>query len=406
MLGTTEGFVLVPVELSGVTGARRLHRWLRQHGHPLQCELVEPGIIGKLVERTGGVIVAGPSPGAETEAGILRLLNQRRDAVSRPPFPVLWCGSCDWLAFTWQHAPDFWSVRAHARTLDPEPPGPEWARPVWAGPAVEDEPDRLSALRDAAREQGDRLNAARLGYALAASEAARGRMPGAVEAINGAIGDVPAGSDPELLFDLRLLGARLALAAGERRAVRRWLAAAAALAGGSVGKQAQVGLIAAQSELAGGRAVRAVAIYSGLLQGLGDRPLLGARARVGLGRSLMAARELKGAEPVLRDAVALFQAQGEILGEATALYELGEICRRTGRLAEARDLLNGALDAFVDNGLTEPAERTHELLALVEMADGRPDDAVTALIAAGAESEDAPAARRRLLERAVKARGR
>jgi tetratricopeptide (TPR) repeat protein len=405
-LGTTEGFVLVPVELSGIPGARRLHRWLRQHGHPLQCELVETDIVGKLVGRTTGLIVAGPSPGTENEAGILRLLNQRRDAVSRPPFPVLWCGPCDWLAFTWQHAPDFWSVRAHARTLDPEPPGPEWARPVWAGPAVEDEPDRLSALRDAARDQGDRLNAARLGYALAASEAARGQLAGAAEAITAAIADVPAGSDPELLFDLRLLGARLALAAGERRAVRGWLAAAAALAGGSVGKQAQVGLIAAQSELAGGRAVRAIAIYSGLLQGLGDRPLLGARARVGLGRSLMAARELKGAEPVLRDAVALFQAQGEILGEATALYELGEICRRTGRLAEARDLLNGALDAFVDNGLTEPAERTHELLALVELADGRPDDAVTALVAAGAQAGDAPAARRRLLERAVKARGR
>ncbi len=406
VLGTTEGFVLVPVELSGVVGARRLHRWLRHHGHPLPCELVDDALVGVLAERTTGVIVAGPSPGTEREAGTLRLLNQRRDAVARPPFPILWCGSGDWLAFTWQHAPDFWSVRAHARTLAPEPPGPDWARPVWAGPVVDDEPESLLALRRAARTQRDRLNAGRIGYALAASLAARGQLQAAREAVLAALSDIARKPDPSLLFDLRLLGARLALAAGERRAVRRWLSAAAELAQGSVGKQAQVGLIAAQSELAGGRTARAIAIYSGLLHGLGDRPLLGARARVGLGRSLVAARELKGAEPVLRDAVSLFQAQGEILGEATALLELGEICRRTGRLSEARDLLQGALDAFVDNGLTEPAQRIHELLALVELADGRADEAVLALVAAGAEHPDAPAGRRRLLERAQRAQGR
>ncbi len=178
------------------------------------------------------------------------------------------------------------------------------------------------------------------------------------------------------------------------------MAAAVAVAEGSVGKQAQVAMLAAQSALRTGRPADAVRIYTGLLPGLSDRPMLAARARVGLGRSLIAAREMKGAEAVLRDAVALFQTQGEILGEATALFELGELCRRTGRLSEARDLLSGALDAFVDNGLTEPAERANELLAMVELADGHPIEAIRALLAAGVERTDAPSFRRKLLARA------
>jgi tetratricopeptide (TPR) repeat protein len=252
---------------------------------------------------------------------------------------------------------------------------------------------------------------------MAATLAARGQVGQAREVVFEAVDDATpepekaegAGRlppDRELLFDLRLLGARLALASGERREAKRWRAAAAALAAGSVGRQAQVGLSAAQSALAGGRTADAVAMYTGLLPALADRPLLAARARVGLGRSLVAAREMKGAESVLRDAVALFQAQGEILGEATALVELGEICRRTGRLSEARDLLGGALDAFLDNGLTEPAERTQELLALAELADGRPEEAHAAAIAAGADREGAHPRKRRLLERTLAARGR
>ncbi len=400
VLGMIDGFVLVPVELAGLAGALRLHRWLRRHGHDLDFERLDGDSVGRLIARTRGVIAVGSSDTPDADVALLRRVNQARDAVARPPFPILWCGSTDWLALTWQHAPDFWSVRAQTRSLRPDPAGPAQSGPEWAGEAGFEDAARLRQLRDLAREQADRLNAARLGYALAAALAAGGDVAAASAAIGEAVADLARGApEPDLAFDLHLLGARLALAAGEGGVARRWLATARSLAAGSVGKEAQIGLIAAESALRSGRKADAVQRYARLLPGLADRPLLAARARVGLGRSLVRAGAYKAGEDMLRDAVALFQSQGEALGEATALVELGDLCRRTGRLAQARDLLLGALESFVEGGLTAAAERTHELLALVELADGRPGEARVALIAAGADRPDAGARKQRLYAR-------
>lgn len=133
VIALNRGFLLLPVEASGPDLGRALARWLTERGHP--TSLIEPKtdeewrelpgrIYSVQVAQGGLVMVLG---GTRRPPGFYEgiwLLNQKRDVLGNfLACPLLWCGPREFLAQTWERAPDFWSVRAVDRRLEC-PPAP------------------------------------------------------------------------------------------------------------------------------------------------------------------------------------------------------------------------------------------------------------------------------------------
>lgn len=121
------GFVLVPVAVPGPDLARALGRWLSEAGHPLavyelvgdaQWEQLAGWLLLRSPQPNGFVMVIGPGEPPRGVSGALGLVNQARDAIARTlRRPLLWCGPRSFLNLTWEHAPDFWSIRSVDHSL-------------------------------------------------------------------------------------------------------------------------------------------------------------------------------------------------------------------------------------------------------------------------------------------------
>ncbi len=145
------GFVLVPVAVPGPDLARALGQWLSEAGHPLavhelngdaQWEQLAGFLLSRSPPPDGVVMVIGPGAPPRGVSGALGLVNQARDAIVRTlRRPLLWCGPRSFLNLTWQHAPDFWSIRSvdHSLYSDPATGGSSPApvvRPAAVLPSV------------------------------------------------------------------------------------------------------------------------------------------------------------------------------------------------------------------------------------------------------------------------------
>ena len=388
LLGATTGFTLIPVEVPGPDLGRALARWLGEHGHP--CRVVSPAedegwrdLPGRLARTEtgpyGSVMVIGPPTLTPALTHGLRVLNQRRDVVIRAlDGPLLWVGPREFLRATWHQAPDFWSVRSLTWRVAPRP-APVTGPAPYNGPLVNDDPDHLTGLIEEARRQGDPLNAARMGYLLAGALASRGDVLGARRVLAAALGEAPA-SDTDLAFDLTVIDARLADLAGAPEEARAQLDLARTLAGESPGKRAQLDLLTARHLAEQGENTAAIHLLEDIVGRCGgERPFLCARALTALGRAYRAEghREpgrLDDAERVLRQALDLFQGQGEALGEANVLAELGDLARQRARSGEAEALYRGAWEAYRVHGAMDGAAKMRRRLAALRKqgrGDGR-----------------------------------
>lgn len=365
-LATTEGFVLVPVEVPDDRVGEELAAWLRAHAHPVRVVRAEPGreLVHRLLggERGAPVMVLGETALAPEALGVL---NQRRDTVSAfLEAPLLWCGPPAFLYAPREAAPDFWSTRALPRRV--ATPGARIpTAPRWTGPLVPEGPDALAALRDARRAEGDTVNAARLAYLRAAALAARSRFAEARGELAAVAADLPLPDD--LRFDLDLLAARLALVDEDPEGAADALARARRLAGESPGRRAQLDLVEVRALEEAGRVEEARDRAEAALRACGaDRSLLAARAQVVLGRLSRRLADHVAAERHLLDAAAGFQAQGEALGEANALVELGDLRLEQGRFDEARALFHAARSAYRDHGASDAWQRVGRRLRVLD----------------------------------------
>lgn len=360
-LGRVDGFVLVPVEIPGGDPGEALHRWLEEHGIALALvdgRVTVPGPATLALRGSGrGVLVIGPDePDALAERRLAEV-NLHRDRVAEAiGGPLVWAGTAAWLRATAERAPDFWSIRTVTQRWRLGPGEQATASTPWSGPLVDDPPNRLDQLVTEAFTQGDRRNAARLGYLHAASLATRSDFAAARRVLETARGRV-APDDDGVGFDLLVLEARLAALTDDPR-VRELLAQARERAGGSPGRRAQVDLVAAHLATAEGRTEEARALLAVVVEGCrAERPFLAARALAALGRITRTGGAAAEAEPLLREALALFQGSGEALGEANVLVELADLARETGRTEQARALLQGALATYRRHGTADGVAR-------------------------------------------------
>lgn len=244
------GFVLVPVAVPGPDLARALGGWLSSAGHPVETwELLGDAewerlawfLLSRSPPREGVVMVIGSRIPPQGASQALGLVNQARDAiVKKIGRPVLWCGPRSFLNFTWEEAPDFWSIRSVDHSMDAAPPAPALApvgpapAPAHAAPpppaAPRDTPEReartareaeqKNTLVHEALAQGDSMSAAILAAKEAESALASGRADAALRVIEAPmlLGEaVPA----ELRQRLGVLRARALHASGrEGEAVR------------------------------------------------------------------------------------------------------------------------------------------------------------------------------------------
>lgn len=383
-IGSTEGFALLPVEVPGPDLGRGLARRLGEHGHPVRVVAPEreedwAAVVSALARAAppphGAAMLLGPGQlGPGLERG-LRVLNQRRqqliDAIDAP---LLWVGPPAFLQATWELAPDFWSVRGLTTRVGPRSARLPSRPAPWSGPLVEGDPDELGGLAEEALRQHDRRNAARMAYLQAAALAARGEPEAARAALAPHL-DLPL-PDDELAFDLTILDARLAHGLGRRGDLRHRVASARRLAGRSPGRRAQLDLLTARRLVEGGQKREAIELLRRAVATCGDeRPFLCARALTALARleRTMGQRQparLVEAEEHLRRALRLFQSQGEALGEATVLLELGDLARQLGRSAEAMSLYRGALGTFERHGASAAVPEVRRRLRAAAREEG------------------------------------
>ena len=172
------GFMLVPVELPGPDVGRVLAAWLTASGRP--TTVVEPMDDDAWSVVTAALLDQQPDPAVAVallgtrrasrgmQAG-LRVLNQRRDTVGKHlDRPLLWCGPKEFLDATWGAAPDFWSIADVTRRFEVAPAAlPRRESLQVSDDASSETPERLEALYEEAKAQGDRRNAARIGTRLA-----------------------------------------------------------------------------------------------------------------------------------------------------------------------------------------------------------------------------------------------
>lgn len=181
-LDLVEGFVIYPVEVSGHDIARGLANWLGEHGRP--AHLVAPTTEAELRDLAPSLLALHPKEGElvvfagpplldadslpEGLAYGLHLLNQRRDSIKEQlGTPLLWCGPKAFLAATAERAPDFWSVRDLGGKVTKPSEREVWQLPGTLGfpyraADANEDPARLRSSYEAARRQGDTLNATRI----------------------------------------------------------------------------------------------------------------------------------------------------------------------------------------------------------------------------------------------------
>jgi len=355
-LAAVDGFQLVPVELDGPAGADGLRAWLASHDRRLGWLPVRAApTVATLLERAGpdGLLLVGPEAPSPAVRRALGVLNRHRDRLGRVlARPLLWTGPRAWLATTAEEAPDLWSIRTLRHVMPSPGAPPAEGTPEWATALADLSPAALEGLRDRAQAAGDRVEAARTGYLLAGALAGRARLAEALTAVRRADAETDP-DDPELAFDLAVLGARLTAALGDGDAPR-WLARARVLAGASTGRRAQVDLVAAGQE--------PPEVALGTLRGVldacrEDRPTLAARAALSLGRALRGQGSLEEAQLALREGIRAAQQVGELLAEANLLVELAAVVRAGGDRARARTLLDGALPSYRRHGATDGLAR-------------------------------------------------
>ena len=126
----SSGFVLLPVAVPGPDLARMLAHWLSANSRSMR--IVEPEsaddwknlaslLLTVCPEKNGAVVVIASGDLPEDLSLPLRLVNERRDAIAKHlDCPLLWCGSSAFLVQTGRQAPDFWSVRAVERRIEPQ----------------------------------------------------------------------------------------------------------------------------------------------------------------------------------------------------------------------------------------------------------------------------------------------
>lgn len=337
------GFVLVPVEITGPDLGRALAEWLTDHDHPALVveprddaawEALAPALLALRPAPTGVVLVIG---GAKPPQGVyagLRLLNQRRDSVVRHlGCPLLWCGPHEFLELTWERAPDFWSIRSVDRRLEAA-----IVEGVGAEPAEGQGP--LRALYEAARQQGDARNAARLAVRLADALIGDGNTDAARALLDEALGKSDAETAPELL----LRRARVERIRGEMAAATLTLT----------------------------EVVRC---------GVGR---LRAEGYVEIGEMLASTGSTARAEQAYRDALHEATAAGDRRSEGRALLRLGVLTARGGRgRAAAMDLIerarviasetgDGELLHEVGGASSETAANLHDSGSLEMLLDAQP----------------------------------
>lgn len=365
----TEGFVLVPVEIPGPDLAIALGDWLTAQDHP--ATVIEPrdddtawehlaASLLQAVPAPNGVVIVigGRSPPQAVYRG-LRILNQRRDTIVKHlRCPLLWCGPHSFLDLTWEQAPDFWSIRSIDRRLEPEPRPAESARPVSK---AEQAAGPLRELFDAARAQGDKVNAARLGARLAdaliqsrAFEEAEAvleqvlpnlREPEHARPGFGSI-DLEAEAEHDLWGTMLLQQAEIARGRGN-----------------TIAAATRLSTVLLRTTLDPHLRLRAQLAMASLYEDTGDAP----GAQEAYAAALSSARELSDSR-----------------GEARALIGLGTIASRPGQKAE---------------GALEPIERARVIAA--QLGDAELEAAaIAALAGATARSHDEQRARELLLEEA------
>ena len=328
------GFVLLPIEIPGPDVARALGEFLTAAGRraiviePRDSEAAWKDLASTLYnakpEPSGVVILIGPTdPPAAAQTG-LRLLNQRRDTLSkRLGCPLLWCGPPSFLNLSGEEAPDLWSIRATDQRLteEPAPAMPE------AAPAILAATDRLRDLLRTARTQNDQAASASIAARLADALLAEGALDEAARTIleGLAIAQSSAAPPAELL---------LRQAAIDRR--RGHTASAAAV----------LGTLLAQSDVAPHVRQQAQLALAGVLEDSGD---------------------LERAEATYREVLAAARASADLEGEARALIGAFGIAARTGRAVEAVEPLAKArsiAERLGDRGLESAAAAAQASAAL------------------------------------------
>ena len=338
------GFVLLPVEVPGPDVARALGDFLAAAGRP--AIVIEPrddeaawkGLAASLYQADPGpkgvVILIGSASLPEAAHEGLRLVNQRRDMLSkRLGCPLLWCGPQSFLNLSWEEAPDLWSIRATDQYLTEEPalPGLETALTADTPPdsAPTSDTDRLRELLQAARAQSDPAGAARLAVRLADTLIAESLLDEASTIVAQALLEGRRGGAAGPVAELLLRQATL-----ERRQ------------GHTVAAAATLGTLLGQSDLGAHSRLNAQLAMAGLLEDGGD---------------------LERAEPVYREVLAAARASGDLETEARALIGAFGIAARTGRAAEAEGplaLARAKAERLGDRALQSAAATAQSLAAI------------------------------------------
>lgn len=402
-----DGFALVPVEVHGPDLARQLATWLGEHGH--EAHVLEPlddpaweRIVADLfaVDAKPGdvVVVVGARQVSPGVLAALRLVNQRRDSIAKHlGCPLLWCGSADFLKLSWERAPDFWSVRSMPLRILPAPSARSSVPPLWPSAWVEDPPELLRGMLDAARERNDAKNAARLAERLAQALLSRSKIDAAEEVIaeapatpelslaraialarrgrledaDAALAAVPSGdADRDARRDV--CAANVTFARDRAAAGRAYEAAAAALEreGDAINAAiaiANLGIVA----LADGDFDEAIARLERARAMLHDTADDRDEARVAcvLGRAALAGRDSRRACEAFEDALAIFETTGDRRGEADALRGLARAYLNLGDAEKARDDAARALAIAKDLGDDDAVAQAEALRAEALAAD-------------------------------------
>jgi AAA-like domain len=374
------GFVLVPLSIPGPDVAVALADWLSAKGHPaiviqpeddLAWEHLTAALLAARPAKGGVVMVIGsrePLPGG-SHLG-MRLVNEHRDSLVRHlGCPLLWCGPTSFLDFTWERAPDFWSIRSVDRQLEPE-----------ATKVAHRELDAINDWMAEAKEQGDTKSAARLALKRADKLIEEGAFADAAAVVNEAIVSLGE-TEPWLRVELGLRQVDLARRGGALKSALRTLDELKALAR----KPAQV----SRMYLARGRVLEAMGwfgdadeAYQKAIDGAKamDDLALKARAILRLGSmwaiakpsssvSRLIAPEREIARRLGDDALAAMAAAIEAI-VAVAHYDK---LRAGALLAEAyalRDASRGALTALDPGELDEALEAAER--AMVGAAASEP----------------------------------
>ena len=417
-LSLVEGFTLMPVHVTGPDVSHALAAWLEGRG--TRVRVVEPldeegwrVVVASVLGEEGGVqapagmvhavMVIGPRGTPPGLGAGLRIMNQRRDTIVEGlSCPLLWCGPLEFLNYTWERAPDLWSIRGMNQRVLLETKAPPES-PLWGGVVAQGAPERLRETLRAAREQGDREVAARVTVQLAESLLAAGEYGEAAEVIDEAKREAPVSQNASAT--LSLLRARAAHALGDVETARqavieaevsrqapgsgsdRSFEAQAATARGNLelrvdaekAREAYAQAVAA-AEASGDKRNEAVALAdlgiallalgeaeAGLTRLEAARALASevgderseARCLMHLGRAHAALYDSRAAAQCFEEALELVRGQGDRRGEARVLFHVAKTYLDAGDVEKAReDALRALLLArsVGDEGLVARAE--------------------------------------------------